>query len=142
MKYLLDTCIIVAGLRSKRGASHLLLQKAILNELPIVMHFKLLAEYRDVLMRPSMESDLVFNCDEVEEILAGLCAVSSESKVRFLWRPNLKDEGDNFLIEIAFTFQPCTIITHNVKDFRDGELYFPDVLVKTPQQVLLELRNE
>ena len=54
MKYLLDTCIIVSALRSKQGASHFLLYKAILQELPIIMHFKLLAEYRDVLTRPEM----------------------------------------------------------------------------------------
>lgn len=138
MKYLLDTCVIVAALRSKKGASHLLLRKAMSRELPIVMHFKLLAEYRDVLMRSSIQEELVFNQQEIEEIMGGLCAIAEESNIRFLWRPNLKDEGDNFLIEIAFTFQPCTIITHNVKDFRGGELIFPNVFVKRPQEILLE----
>jgi putative PIN family toxin of toxin-antitoxin system len=136
MRYLLDTCIIISALRSKRGASFVLLKEALLGNLPIVMHFKLLAEYRDVLMRQLEQQALVFDENEIEEILSGLCAVATESKVRFLWRPNLKDEGDNFIVEIAFAFQPCTIITHNVRDFRNGELYFPEVLVKTPQQVL------
>ena len=138
MRYLLDTCIIISALRSKRGASFVLLKEALLGNLPIVMHFKLLAEYRDVLMRQSQQQALVFSEHEIEEILTGLCGLVTESKVRFLWRPNLKDEGDNFLIEIAFAFQPCTIITHKVRDFQKSELYFPEVLIKTPQQVLQE----
>ncbi len=54
MRYLLDTCIIVSALRSKQGASYQLLKQAIQGQLPIVMDFKLLAEYRDVLMRPDI----------------------------------------------------------------------------------------
>ena len=35
MKYLLDTCIIISALRSKQGASHFLLRRAVLKQLPI-----------------------------------------------------------------------------------------------------------
>ena len=54
-----------------------------------------------------------------------------EVNPHFLWRPNLKDEKDNFLVEMAVASQPCTIITHNVKDFLQGELLFPAIFVKT-----------
>ena len=138
MKYLLDTCIIIAALRSKQGASHFLLRKAILKELPIIMHFKLLAEYHDVLTRPKIISALIYTSDEIEKILIGLVSVSEEVNPHFLWRPNLKDEKDNFLVEIAVASQPCTIITHNVKDFLQGELLFPAIFVKQPQEVIRE----
>lgn len=142
MRYLLDTCVIISALRSKQGASHVLLRQAVQQQLPIVMNFKLLAEYRDVLMRPAMQSALVFSPTEIEMILSRLVIVAEESRINFLWRPNLRDEGDNYLIEIAVTMQPCTIITHNVKDFRRAELLFPHVLIKRPQQVLLEQNHE
>jgi uncharacterized protein len=138
MKYLLDTCVIVSALRSKQGASHFLLRKAIIKQLPIIMHFKLLAEYHDVLTRPDMLSSLIYKQEELEKILIGLVNVAEEVNPRFLWRPNLKDEKDNFLIEIAATSQPCTIITHNVKDLLQGELLFPSIFVKRPQDVILE----
>ena len=138
MKYLLDTCIIISALRSKKGASHFLLRKAVLKQLPIIMHFKLLAEYRDVLTRPDMVSALIYTADEIEKILIGLVNVAEEVNPHFLWRPNLKDEKDNFLIEIAVTSQPCTIITHNIKDLLQGELLFPSIFVKQPQEVIKE----
>ena len=138
MKYLLDTCIIISALRSKQGASHFLLRKAILKQLPIIMHFKLLAEYHDVLTRPKMLSALIYTADEIEKILIGLVSVAEEVNPHFLWRPNLKDEKDNFLVEIAVASQPCTIITHNVKDLLQGELLFPAIFVKQPQEVIRE----
>jgi putative PIN family toxin of toxin-antitoxin system len=142
MNYLLDTCIIVSALRSKQGTSYQLLRQAVQGELPIVMDFKLLAEYRDVLMRPEMLQALVFEPAEIEMILARLVMVAKESRITFLWRPNLQDEGDNYLVEIAVAMQPCTLVTHNLKDFQQAELLFPHVRVKRPQQVLQERRNE
>jgi uncharacterized protein len=139
MKYLLDTCIIISALRSKQGASHFLLRKAILRQLPIIMHYKLLAEYHDVLTRADIVSALIYSHEDIEKILIGLVNVAEEVNSHFLWRPNLKDEKDNFLVEIAVTSQPCTIITHNVKDFLQGELLFPAISVKQPQEVIREI---
>lgn len=109
-----------------------------MKQLPIIMHFKLLAEYHDVLTRPKMRSDLIYTSEEIEKILIGVVSVSEEVNPHFLWRPNLKDEKDNFLVEIAVASQPCTIITHNVEDFLQGELLFPTLFVKQPQEVIRE----
>ena len=68
-----------------------------------------------------------------------MVAEAEDVRVDYLWRPNLKDEGDNFIMEIAVAAPPCTIVTHNVRDFIAGELRFHDVWIKTPQQILVEL---
>jgi hypothetical protein len=44
-------------------------------------------------------------------VLAHLVTSAFEVEVRYLWRPNLKDEGDNFIMEIAVAAWPCTIVT-------------------------------
>lgn len=136
MKYLLDTNILIAALRSRRGASHALIRLVLQGKMPIVMHHKLLAEYRDVLTRPSILDSLVFSWEEIEKIVARMVVEATEVKVNYLWRPNLKDEGDNFVMEIAVAASPCTLVTHNLRDFKAGELQFHEVWVKTPQQVL------
>jgi hypothetical protein len=59
--------------------------------------------------------------------------------VRYLWRPNLPDEGDNFIYEAAFAASPATVVTHNVRDFRKPEIGGPGVLIKTPQQILSDV---
>ena len=139
MRYVLDTCVVVSALRSRNGASNRVLRLALLGELPAVCHYKLLAEYSEVLFRMVRSGELVYSRDQVERFLAALVTVSQEVEVRFLWRPNLPDEGDNFVYEAAFAASPATIVTHNVRDFRRPQLEWPGVLVKTPQQVLIEV---
>ena len=136
---MLDTCVVVSALRSRNGASNRILRLALLGELPAVCHYKLLSEYRDVLYRMVRRGDLTFSLAQVEHFLAALVMAVEEVEVRYLWRPNLPDEADNFVYEAAFAVSPATIITHNVRDFRKPEIEWPGVLVKTPQQVLAEV---
>ncbi|UZA04722.1 PIN domain-containing protein [Moraxella bovis] len=56
-----------------------------------------------------------------------------------MWRPNLKDEGDNHLIELAVAGNANIIVSHNQKDFRQNELNF-GIQILTPEQ-LLQLRS-
>jgi predicted nucleic acid-binding protein len=141
VRYALDTCVVVSALRSRHGASNRLLRKVFLGELPAVCHYKLLSEYREVLFRMVKRGELVHSPRQVERLLAALVTVTEEVEVRYLWRPNLPDEGDNFIYEAAFAASPATIVTHNVRDFRKPEMAWPEVFVKTPRQVLLEVER-
>ena len=136
---MLDTCVVVSALRSRNGASNRVLRLALLGEIPAVCHYKLLSEYRDVLFRMLRRGELAFSRSQVERFLAALVTAAEEVEVRYLWRPNLPDEGDNFVYEAAFAASPATIVTHNLRDFRKPEIEWPGILVKTPQQVLIEV---
>ena len=57
-------------------------------------------------------------------MLDGFFSQSSWVKTQFLWRPNLKDEGDNHLIDLAVASNTKWIITQNIKDLNSGELKF------------------
>jgi PIN domain len=111
----------------------------LLRELRAVCHYKLLSEYREVLFRMVRHGELEYSRDQVERLLAAIVTAAQEVEVRYLWRPNLIDEGDNFVYEAAVAASPATIVTHNVRDFRKPEIAWPGVLVKTPQQVLIEV---
>lgn len=139
MQYVLDTCVVVSALRSRNGASNRVLRLALLGEIPVVCHHKLLSEYRDVLFRMVRRGELIFSRDQVERLLAAFVTAAQEVEVRFLWRPNLPDEADNFVYEAAFAASPATIVTHNLRDFRRPEIPWPGVIVKTPRQVLSEV---
>ena len=141
MRYLLDTCLLVSALRSRHGASNQLLRLLFEGKLPVVIHYKLLAEYRAVLARMAHAGDLPFTPPQLERFLGAVVAVAEEVEVRYLLRPNLRDENDNFVFEIAFAASPCTIVTHNIRDFAKPELVWRGVEVKTPQRVLQEVRN-
>lgn len=55
------------------------------------------------------------------------------------WRPNLLDEDDNHLIELAIAGHAQAVVTHNVRDLTRGELVWPHLRVLTPAQFLEEL---
>lgn len=101
-------------------------------------HYKLLSEYREVLFRMVKGAAVKYSWAQIERFLAALVTASEEVEVRYLWRPNLPDEGDSFVYEAAFAASPATIVTHNVRDFRKPEIEWPGVLVGTPQQILTE----
>ena len=87
MRYLLDTNVLVAALRSSQGASHALVRRALQGELPLVVHQKLVYEYRDVLSRPTTLADTGLAWADAELVLAHLVARAQEVHVRYLWRP-------------------------------------------------------
>jgi hypothetical protein len=81
---------------------------------------------------------LSFSRGEIETFLGAFVGVAEEVDVRFLWRPNLPDESDNFVYELAVAASPATIVTHNIRDFRAAEIEWPSVAIKTPYQVITE----
>jgi predicted nucleic acid-binding protein len=56
------------------------------------------------------------------------------------WRPNLPDEGDNHLIELALAGGAHAIVTHNLRDLMGGQLRLGKLRVLTPAQCLEELK--
>lgn len=60
-------------------------------------------------------------------------------EVHFKWRPNLADEGDNHLIELAFSANAHIIVTSNVRDFSRSDLKFLHIEVLTPDKLMERL---
>jgi predicted nucleic acid-binding protein len=60
-------------------------------------------------------------------------------KVYYLWRPNLPDEADNHLVELALASGASTIVTNSLRDVSRGELTFPFLNILTPAQFLKTL---
>jgi predicted nucleic acid-binding protein len=79
---------------------------------------------------------------ERDELLDAFLNVCEWSPVFYLWRPNLPDEGDNHLIELAVAGAATTIVTQNVRDLRRGELTFPQLAVETPAEFMTRWRKE
>ena len=72
----------------------------------------------------------------MSELLAAFFSVCEWVQIHYLWRPNLKDEGDNFLIELAVAGNAESIITNNLKDLRNAELQFDGLRVLAPEDYL------
>nr|WP_315188493.1 PIN domain-containing protein [uncultured Albidiferax sp.] len=61
----------------------------------------LMAEYEDALGRTTLFQDCRLNAAERAELLDIFIAQTQWVRVYFGWRPNLRDEGDNHLIEVG-----------------------------------------
>jgi predicted nucleic acid-binding protein len=73
--------------------------------------------------------------------LVSLAALARQGRwvtVYYGWRPNLPDEGDNHLIELALAGGAQAIVTHYLRDLRGGELQLGTLRVMTPAQCLEE----
>jgi predicted nucleic acid-binding protein len=95
-----------------------------------------LAEYEDVLGRGDLFAGSMLTAAEREELFDGFLSQCGWVEVYYAWRPNLPDEGDNHLIELAVAAQADAIITRNLRDLTRGELKFPALEILTPEQCL------
>lgn len=117
----LDTNVIVSALRSRRGASHRLLLLVGGPEFQINLSVPLVLEYEDVAKRTAQEAGLTVA--DVDDVIDYLCSVARLREIHFLWRPVLKDPGDDHVLELAVEAECHTIVTHNVKDFAGSERF-------------------
>lgn len=130
----IDTNVFVAGLRSDGGASRAVLRLALQGKIEPLFGNALWLEYEDLLGRP-VWTDATTSQERVQ-ILAALAKVGRWVSIYYGWRPNLPDEADNHLIELAIAGGAAAIITHNVRDVRRGELLLNGLRVLTPAEYL------
>ncbi len=126
MKIIVDTNIIVNVLLSpsQRSASFKVFEMCLENKLKPQIGYALFKEYEDVMSRPEIQLRAKYTPAEIDEILNGFLSVCNWVKIHYLWRPNLKDEGDNHLVDLAVASNAQWIVTQNIKDLESGELRF------------------
>ena len=135
-RVVIDTNIFVSSLMNAAGAPRAVLRSALTGEILPVIGNALLNEYEAVLGRDSLWKDGLLKRDERERIFDALLSVSVWTPVYYLWRPNLRDESDNHLIELAVVAGAETIITANKRDFASSELPFSAIRIETAGEFL------
>jgi putative PIN family toxin of toxin-antitoxin system len=120
-KIVLDTNVLIAALRSRKGASFQVLKRIGRGQFDIVLSVPLFLEYEDVAKRTSRAVGLRHS--DIDDILDYLCSVGEHREIFFLWRPFLKDPMDDMVLEVAVESNCDYIVTHNIKDFRGIEKF-------------------
>ena len=132
LQIILDTNILVAAFRSRRGAANLLLEKLDDPRWQANVSTPLLLEYEDVLKRPEMK-DFITESD-VNIFLDGLCTIAENHEIFYLWRLLAKDPNDAFILELAVRVNADFLITYNKKDFPAAADF--DIQLVTPKEFL------
>jgi putative PIN family toxin of toxin-antitoxin system len=137
LRVVLDTSVLVAALRSRRGASFRLIELLRAGAFEIALSVPLVVEYEAVLMKHA--ASLGLRRSGVTTIVDYLCAVGKRQPIHFLWRPLLRDPDDEFVLEVAVAAGCQHIVTHNVRDFVGAERLGVSIL--RPSQFLRQVEE-
>lgn len=139
LQIVLDTNVVVAGLRSRRGASFRLISQIGLGQFELNLSVPLVLEYEDVLLRSHAEMGLTPT--HVANFLDYLCFTANLHEVYFLWRPLLRDPKDDMVLELAVTARCPYIVTYNKRDFAGVEEFGIQILNAQEFIYLLDKRS-
>jgi predicted nucleic acid-binding protein len=128
-RVVLDANVVVAGLRSRRGAAFCLLSEVGKASFEIALSVPLVLEYEDALLRPGLTS---LGQADVDVLLDYFCKVGHLQQIFYLWRPLLPDHKDDMLLEVAVAAGCRSIIAYNVRDFVGAEEFGVSVLEPGP----------
>ena len=131
-KIVIDTNVIIAGLRSRKGASFKLISLLNSKQFDLNISVPLILEYESIALQHL--ENLVIDKKDLEIFLNYICTIGNKCKIFFLWRPFLKDPKDDFVLELAFNSQSDFIITYNKKDF--GGIEKLGIKVLTPKEFI------
>lgn len=136
----IDTSVLVAAFRSRKGASNALLRLVANGAIRPLVTTALFLEYEDVLLRPEHRLVTGMSADDVEQALAAFASASEPVEVHFRWRPQLTDPSDELVLEAAVNGRADALVTHNVRDFLPAAGRF-QLAVRTPQEYLKEVQS-
>jgi predicted nucleic acid-binding protein len=136
MLFVLDTCVIVAAIRSGTGASSVLVRWALRRLLPFALTVSLAMEYEEVLLRPENAGGR--DREDLDLLILLLFAHAVHVKPRYSYRPLLDDPADELVLEAAIAAR-ADIVTFNVRHFRPAARF--GVAVYRPGELLQKLRG-
>ena len=138
MVVVVDTNVFVSALLGPGGASRDVIRRCLKRRLSPLMGASLFAEYEDLVSRTDLFRTSPLAANEREAVLNAFLSVCRWTRVYFLWRPNLPDEADNHLIELAVAGGARAIVTKNVRHLQRSELLFPFIRILRPADLIKE----
>ena len=135
MRLVMDTDAVVAAMRSPGGASAALLRAARSRRVMLLATAPLCLEYEAVCSRPEHVRAAGFGPADLAVFLDAVVDLMEPVEAWFLWRPQLRDPGDELVLETAVNGQAAAIATFNRRDFLPAASRF-NVAVLLPRDAL------
>lgn len=136
-----DTSVLISALIGPKGPSREVLRRCLNGHFNPLISNTLFSEYEDVSRRKRIIDLCPLNNEKIRELLNAYYQVCHWIPIYYLWRPNIKDEGDNFLVELAVAGNASCIVTNNMKDLLTAELNFPNLSIVSPEQLIRGEKN-
>jgi len=139
MKIVIDTSVWISALITKDSKAREIIKMVFKKELYPQMSEALFKEYESVMKRNKIQRLTPLGKEEQNELFNAYLSCCNWNEVYYSWRPNLKDEDDNFVVELAVASNSLFILTYNMKDFNDAELLFSHKVI-TPEKFIEEMK--
>lgn len=140
MRLVLDTDVVVAAMRSGRGASRQLLLAALDRRIVLLASVPLMLEYEAVLTRPEHLDHSGLTVAETNAVLDAVASLIEPVVLRFLWRPQLKDPSDEMVLETAVNGRADRLATFNVRHLSEAAMRF-GIRATLPGVIWREIRG-
>jgi putative PIN family toxin of toxin-antitoxin system len=131
-----DTNVLAGAFLGRGGYDRQVIRACLTSRLRPLIGETLFCEYEDILSRRALFRGSPLSRVARQELFAAFLSVCEWVQIYFSWRPNLPDESDNHLVELAVAGGATAIATHNTRHLRAGQLRFPSLRVVTPRELV------
>jgi len=138
MRIVVDTNVLLGAVLGM-GAASAVVAACLKGQCVPLIGNALFTEYGDVFGRSDLFEKCRLDPEEREELLDIFFACCEWTRVYYLWRPNLRDEADNHLVELAVAGGADFIVTRNLRDPQSAELRFGGLRIVSPDLFLKEI---
>ena len=140
MRLVLDTDVVVAAMRSPRGGSAELLRRIDGGKAVMLLTVSLALEYEAICTLAEHRLASGLSASEANIYVDGLIGLAEPVRSFFRWRPQLRDPGDELVLEAAVNGQADAIVTFNESHLREARRAFGIDVIR-PAEALRRIKK-
>jgi putative PIN family toxin of toxin-antitoxin system len=140
MRLVLDTDVVIAAMRSPTGASAAILRAAREGRVTLAASVSLAVEYEAVCRQAEHRLAAGLSEQEVDSFVTAMVALAEPVETHFLWRPQLRDAGDEMVLEAAVNGRVDALVTFNTRDFGTAPSRFGVELLR-PREAIRRIKR-
>lgn len=134
----IDTNLFVSAILRSETPPREVLRLCFKREIRPLMGNALFSEMETLVNRDHIFKNSILSTHDRAVFLDDFLSLCEWINIYYLWRPNLRDEADNHLVELAIAGGASHIITGNVRDFQGADLIFPHLKILTARNFIEE----
>ena len=136
---MLDTDVVVAAMRSPTGASAELLRRIDAGGAAMLLTVALALEYEGICTLAEHRLASGLSASDAGIYVDGLIGLAEPVRSYFRWRPQLRDPGDELVLEAAVNGQADAIVTFNESHLREARNF--GIAVIRPAEALRRMNK-
>lgn len=137
---MLDTDVVVAAMRSPRGGSAELLRRIDGGQADMLLTVALALEYEATCALAEHRLAAGLSAREAAQYVDSLIGMAEPVRAFFRWRPQLRDPGDEMVLEAAVNGHADAIVTFNENHLREARRSFGIAVIR-PAEALRRMEK-